>query len=100
MARAKYRFYEDAGHGWLSVPVDELVRLGIAEQISVYSYISPSLKYAYLEEDCDLTKFLEAKGWQDAEWRANVKHMKPAKYESAIRRYDHYIAPKQLELAV
>ena len=95
---AKYRFYEDAGHGWLSVAVNELVALGIADDISTYSYLSPSLKWAYLEEDRDLTIFLNAKGWGDAEWKANVKHMRPAKFDSAIRKYDSYTPPRQWEL--
>lgn len=56
-----YTFYEDPGHGWLEVPTQELRDLGIADKISGYSYISSDGKRAYLEEDCDLSVFLEAK---------------------------------------
>ena len=34
----KYTFYEDPGHGWLKVPMTELVDLGVAGTISSYSY--------------------------------------------------------------
>lgn len=67
----KYVFYEDPGHGWLRVPTLELVKLGIADKITTCSYIHPSGKWAYLEEDCDLTTFLVAKlsGVIPNDWR-------------------------------
>ena len=68
----KYTFYEDPGHGWLEVPTLELVKLGIAGAISPCSYIHPSGKTVYLEEDCDLTTFLVAKltdGPPPADWK-------------------------------
>jgi hypothetical protein len=54
----KYHFYSDPAHGWLKVPIKELVKLGIAKDISNYSYQKGN--YAYLEEDADATKFLNA----------------------------------------
>ena len=56
---AKYMFYQDPGHGWVKVFVKELERLGIADKISSFSYRRKD--FAYLEEDCDLEKFLQAK---------------------------------------
>ena len=53
-----YRFHVDPGHGWLEVPAAELEALGIAGQISGYSYLHEGR--AYLEEDCDLARFMEA----------------------------------------
>jgi hypothetical protein len=50
----------DSGHGWLSVPLEELKKLGIADKISAYSYITA--KRAYLEEDVDAATFLDAAG--------------------------------------
>ena len=35
---SKYTFYEDPGHGWLAVPMEQLVKLGIADKISSCSY--------------------------------------------------------------
>lgn len=55
----------DPGHGWLSVPLGDLVELGIADQITRCSYISPTR--AYLEEDVDAGTYLkaaEAAGWE------------------------------------
>ena len=55
----KYEFHTDAGHGWLRVlRVEDLCRLGIESKISSYSYMNGP--WAYLEEDCDITLFLDA----------------------------------------
>ena len=66
----KYTFYEDPGHGWLKVPMGELIELGIAGKITSCSYRDDDS--AYLEEDCDLTMFLVAKlsdGPLPADWK-------------------------------
>ena len=55
-----YQKYDDAAHGWLRVKVTELFDLNIHRDISNYSYLSPSGRYAYLEEDMDLTTFFRA----------------------------------------
>lgn len=58
-----YYFYSDPGHGWLAVNYDELVELGIQDKISSYSYVKGNT--VYLEEDCDMSHFMnamEAKG--------------------------------------
>lgn len=57
MKTLKLTFYEDAGHGFLRVPLNLLVELDIAEKITPYSYMNH--KYAYLEEDCDYSTFME-----------------------------------------
>jgi hypothetical protein len=54
----KLNFYTDSGHGWLAVKRDLLVKLGIADKISTYSYQRGET--AYLEEDCDASEFLSA----------------------------------------
>jgi len=53
-----YVFTSDPGHGWLRVPVKELVEMGIADKISNYSYKSHDNRFAYLEEDCDFSTFI------------------------------------------
>lgn len=83
----KYTFFADAGHAWLKVKKSELFNLGIAEKISSYSY--QYCEYAYLEEDCDLTTFVNAIGrdtWQ------SIKDRIPLKISefSRIRHYPHY----------
>lgn len=54
-----YHFTNDPGHGWLHVKREELVRLGIADKISSYSYQRGGT--VYLEEDCDATLFINTK---------------------------------------
>ncbi|MDO4644041.1 MAG: hypothetical protein Q4A74_09395 [Cardiobacteriaceae bacterium] len=54
-----YTKYNDAGHGWLEVPISELKRLNIADKISGFSYRDGDT--AFLEEDDDLSLFWEAK---------------------------------------
>lgn len=54
-----YTFHEDPGHGWLEVKKQELIKLGIAEKITHYSYQHGDK--VYLEEDCDLATFMMAK---------------------------------------
>ena len=57
-----YTFIADPAHGWLAVPLAEIRELGIAGDISQYSYIDTSEGVAYLEEDGDTLRFIEAKG--------------------------------------
>lgn len=52
MKNLKLNYFTDPGHGWVSVKLQTLIDLGIADKISTYSYIRG--KSAYLEEDCDL----------------------------------------------
>lgn len=50
--------HEDSGHGWLAVPFDMLFKSGIINAISHYSYRSVSRGMVYLEEDCDMERFI------------------------------------------
>ena len=56
----RYIFHSDPSHGWLEVNLQELKDLGIAAKISGYSYVKGDR--VFLEEDSDLTKFMQAKG--------------------------------------
>ena len=58
MEKVTKRFFSDAGHGWLSVKYQELVDLGIEDQISKHSYVNG--KSAYLEEDVDMPLYIKA----------------------------------------
>jgi hypothetical protein len=51
-------FYQDPGHGWVKIKLDKLKALGIDKDISYFSYTRKD--YAYLEEDCDLSKLVKA----------------------------------------
>ena len=95
-----YTFYEDPGHGWLEVPMREIAELGIADKISSCSYRDNA--NAYLEEDCDMAIFLEAKagprkeGAEDpyAHWRElyvwNDEYTNWGAPEIWIRRLPNY----------
>jgi hypothetical protein len=79
------KFFADPAHGWGEVPMSMIKELGIADKISHYSYMKGEM--AYLEEDCDLSLFinaLEAKGvpYEFAEFSTN--------YDSPVRRYQSY----------
>lgn len=53
-----YTFHTDPGHAWLAVPIRHLRESGVYSLISRYSY--RQFGTAYLEEDCDAPKFLNA----------------------------------------
>ena len=54
------KWYADPSHAWLAVSLKEYPD---AIQFSTgFGYISPSGKTVYLEEDCEASSFLRAKG--------------------------------------
>ena len=65
-----YVYYVDPGHGWLQVPTHKLIELGIVDKISLYSYFSVDGLYSYLEEDMDMSTFVDATGihWDKFEY--------------------------------
>jgi hypothetical protein len=54
-----YLCIDDPGHGWMKVTMDEIRRLGIEDKITSYSYRNGD--DVYLEEDVDMSTFLDAK---------------------------------------
>jgi hypothetical protein len=49
-------FISDPGHGWLRINLEDFLKLNVATEVSIYSFITPSYntnRYVYLEEDCD-----------------------------------------------
>lgn len=76
-----YHFYSDSGHGWLKVNISELKELGIENLISHYSYRRGD--NVYLEEDRDLSIFMQAKGTKIHIKEHYSKH-------SRIRNYASY----------
>lgn len=92
--------FNDPGHGWLRVKRQLLVDLGIASQISGYSYQRGS--WVYLEEDMDVGTFIRALAWANGYkasttdgYQAVVQLLLDVKYKhnnngSKIRNYDDY----------
>ena len=85
--KTKFHYVQDPGHGWLKVPVSELERLEIADQISEYSYLKNGM--AYLEEDCDMLVFMNARA-QRNEAVELVEFTRNR--QSRIRNYPAYVA--------
>ena len=81
----KLHFYADPGHGWLRVPTSLIKRLNLTKEITGLSYISPSKKYMYLEEDVDMGTFLEAYGLSAGPIKETYTNN-----ESAIRKNQNY----------
>lgn len=83
----QYTFLESSGHGWLAVPHADLLTLGIEGEITPYSYIG--IELVYLEEDLDLSTFLDAAksaGWR-VEYANNwIGNDYPAGYGYEARR--------------
>lgn len=92
----KYRLIYDPGHGWLEVTHAELVELRIAHLISAFSYTTGPrpggvTALVYLEEDCDLARFADAKGWQPREaWR---RWREVYQETTFVRSLAHYSPP-------
>lgn len=99
-----YTFFSDSGHGWLKVSAWKLIDLDLLSKITRYSYMSPSGRWVYLEEDCDLTTYLVALGKNHAGWDAGlgvkVKHSERSSirgYPRIDRDYVLYQASKSLD---
>ena len=80
-------FFYDAGHGWLRIYKGVLEALGIAKDISRYSYIKDEM--VYLEEDCDAGKLLKALKESGREY--NIAKVDQG-HNSPIRNYRSYVA--------
>jgi hypothetical protein len=77
--------FADPGHAWAKVSKKELVKLGIHERISGCSYQRND--FAFLEEDCDLSLYLETLKQKGVEVKFKESHTNK---QSRIRNYDGY----------
>lgn len=69
-----FKMFNSPGHGWLEVPTNLLVELGIAGKITSYSYQS---KYsAFLEEDCDYSTFVDAMRVRGYDFHVEDEHIR------------------------
>ena len=84
-------YIQDSGHGWFKVKLTQLHKLGIENDISTYSYQRG--EWAYLEEDCDASKYFEALKLTGQPVPKIVDKIKREGH-SKIRSYDHYVTPK------
>ena len=79
--------YNDPGHAWAKVKKAVLVNLGIAGDISPYSYQRGD--YAYLEEDCDLPRLCQRLNEHGTVVKFVERH---SNNSSRIRSYERYAA--------
>jgi hypothetical protein len=78
----KISYYTDPGHGWAACKIETLRSLGIVGQISHYSYMRG--RTAYLEEDCDFARLLDALAAAGVDYSIAQKHTNA---RSPIRSY-------------
>jgi hypothetical protein len=79
------KFYADPAHGWLAVKTAELTELGIANEITGYSYQKG--KTSYLEEDRDAMTYVMAQRKRGIEVETDERYTNKA---SPIRSYHTY----------
>jgi len=87
----RFKFYQDAGHGWLAVKRKFLKELEIEDKITTFSYQKGQT--VYLEEDMDAQTFISK--WKE-KYNREVEIVD--KYgrngqcpnRSAIRSYEQY----------
>lgn len=61
MTERIFNFHQDPGHGWLEISEEDLADVSLkSTDFSSCSYRSDLTSFLYLEEDCDLPKFLKA----------------------------------------
>ena len=82
--KRSYKFYSDSSHGWLKVPVKDVISLAILRDITPYSYLSKDKLFIFLEEDQDLGLFMGAAISEG--WKVSIKDQKPSN-RSRIRNY-------------
>jgi len=81
--RNTFDLVTDASHGWLKVPVSELERLNIVEDITTFSYVRNDM--AYLEQDADMATFLKAREAEGKPVTKIKEHNRNG--QSRIRKY-------------
>jgi hypothetical protein len=78
-----YTKFNDPGHGWLEVPIADLMFVDLApSDFTPYSYRRG--QYLYLEEDCDASKFIKALRETSLDFHITDLHTND---ESPIRNY-------------
>lgn len=85
--KLKFKFYSDPGHGWLAVKRDLLKMYDVLVWISPYSYQKGGT--VYLEEDSDLSKFLNVLRDNKVEFELIEKSTNK---RSPIRSYESFKA--------
>jgi len=93
MKTRSFSIYHDPSHAWVKVPKKLLNDLDIVDKIKVSSYMRG--EYAYLEEDEDLSTFVDAM----VEKKSIVVKLNSfyTDKQSRIRKYDNYQVLSDIE---
>lgn len=83
--KIKITVFSDPGHAWGRVKKALLSQLNIDNQISLFSYKKG--KWAYLEEDCDLPRLIQALESNGLDFQILEK---TGNTTSKIRSYESY----------
>jgi hypothetical protein len=95
MSNYKKVFFSDSQHGWLRVKRCEIDGLGIADQITRYSYQKGD--WVYLEEDLDVSTFIKA--WESRETKKfSVDRQSYCNGSSQIRNFASYRPTQKIQL--
>lgn len=88
-----FPYIQDPGHGWVRVPKTELAKAGCEADISRHSFQKGN--NVFLEQDCDLQIFVDARRSQGLETKLRPYVNKSR--TSRIRNYTSYTAPAGVE---
>jgi hypothetical protein len=83
--KMKITILSDNGHGWAKVRRSTLLKLGIDQLISHYSYQRG--QYVFLEEDCDLSILINALDQHNIKYSFESRHTNKT---SKVRGYESY----------
>ena len=83
----RIKTYSDPQHGWAKVSFKSLLKLGLVNKITGYSYVSKCLNYVFLEEDHDLTLYVNALKERNIEYKFIESW---TNNQSRIRNYASY----------
>ena len=84
-----FPYIQDPGHGWVRVPKTELAKAGCEADISRHSFQKGN--NIFLEQDCDLQVFVDARRSQGLETKLRPYVNKSR--TSRIRNYTSYTPP-------
>jgi len=80
-------YIQDPGHGWLKVSRSALLKSGIAEKITAWSFVSSSGRHVYLEEDHDAPLFIRATNLDTS--KLKVSYTSKRSRIRGLDRYEH-----------
>lgn len=81
----KLKYHQDPGHGWIAAKIELVRKLGIASQITAYSYKRGQA--VYLEEDCDAMLLLNALKERGIRYELDYRN---SDRRSPIRSYERF----------